>query len=280
MSYKTILLCLDNLENAERLTKAASIIARKFDAHLIGIHAMRLMDIYPEVAVHLTTAIKANFDNEQATIDKAIEKVFNNVTSKEDFVSEWRNTKAISANIAEKILEHARCSDLVILPQPNLDHNRAEQTSIQREIIEDCGRPVLVIPQNGAFENIGDNMLIGWSPTREATRAAHDAVPFAQKGTTATIFCVDNKDDDNSYFAHTAREMAVCYDRNGIKAQVKSRKKLKLAIGDEILNEAADSGADLIVNGAYGHSKIYDFIVGATTPHLMKHMTVPVLFSC
>lgn len=280
MSYKTILVCLNNLDNAKRLSTIACTVARKFDAHLIGLHTLQAMEIYPEIAAHITTDISHSFNQQQQKQADKIRDIFTKVTKPEDFVSEWRTVQALSSNAADQVIEHARCADLIVMPQPDEKHDHLDQTHIQRDVIEGCGRPVLVIPYAGNFETIGDNMLIGWSATKEATRAAHDAIPFARHGGKANIFWITRSNSKDSYLAHTSHQMATCLDRNGVKASVTHRTLTDISIGDEILNEAAESGADMIVSGAYGHSRVYDFVVGATSPHLMKHMTVPVLFSC
>lgn len=280
MAYKTILVCLTNRKNAERLTQFACGVARKFNAHLIGIHTLQALEVHSTVAVHIDAEIIKSFNEEQQKEADAIRDVFLKVTGTEDFVSEWRTTRPMSSNAADQLNQHARCSDLVIMAQPDKDLDRDDQTHIQRDVIEGSGRPVLILPSSGSFATIGENVLIGWSATKEATRAAHDAIPFVEDGGKANVFWVAKSNSKDSYLAHSGHQMATCLDRNGAEANVSHRVQVDLSIGDEILNEAADSGADLIVSGAYGHSRVYDFMIGATTPHLMKHMTVPVLFSC
>ena len=77
----------------------------------------------------------------------------------------------------------------------------------------------------------------------------------------------------------TAKELALAYDRHGIRAEVIERTDDGIAIGSVLENEAFERGADLIVTGAFGHSRVYDFVIGATTTHLLDSMTAPVLFS-
>lgn len=280
MSYTTILVCLTNLDNAARLTRTACTIARKFGAHLVGLHTLQAMDIYPGMAIDIPADITASFNQSQKEEAEKIRHAFQDETVHEEFVSEWRCFKARASNAGKSITEHARCADLIIMAQPDDEHDRIDQTNIQRQVIEESGRPVLIIPKSGSFEKIGTNMLVGWSATKEAARAVHDAIPFAQNGGSANIFWVSKSESKDSYLAHTGHEMAACLDRQGVKTNVSHRLQVDLSVGDELLNEAADTGADMIVAGAYGHSRVYDFMIGATTPHLMKHMTVPVLFSC
>jgi len=280
MSYKTVLVCLTNAENAERLTKIAANVARTFDAHLIGLHTLQALEIYPGLTVPIPAEIDERFRQEQLKEAKHIQTVFENITGPEDFVSEWRCVEARSSSAGDRLVEHARCVDLVIMSQTDHEHDRPDQTTIQREIVEKSGRPILIIPIYGTFEKIGTNILVGWSATKEATRSLHDAIPFMKKAKSTNIMWVEKDASKDSYLAHTAREIATTLDRHAVKVNVMHRAHTGLAIGDFILNEASDTGADLIVTGAYGHSRVYDFMIGATTPHLMKHMTVPVLFSC
>lgn len=280
MSYKTIMVCLTISDNADRLMKVATNVARMFDAHLIGLHTLQSISVYPGITVPIPTSVTDRFRNEQLAEAEKIKKIFLDETKPEDFVSEWRCVEARSVTAGDRIAEHARCTDLIIMAQPDKEHDRVDQGTIQRQVIETSGRPVLIIPTFGNFEKIGTNTLIGWSATKEATRSVHDAIPFMQKGKSANVFWVTRGNSIDSYEKHTAHEIATVLDRYDIKVNVSHGVNAKLAIGDIILNEASNTGADLIVTGAYGHSRVYDFMVGATTSHLMKYMTVPVLFSC
>ena len=280
MSYKTILVCLTTTTNAERLTKIAADVARKFNAHLIGLHTLQSLIVYPGIALPLSADTEATFRESQHREAEEIRKVFEQHTKSEDFVAEWRCVEARSETAADRIVEHARCADLVIMQQSDREHDRPDQVTIQRQVIEQSGRPVLVVPTYGQFDVIGENILVGWSATREATRSVHDAIPFMRQAKTVNILWVSENKSRDTYLSQTAGEMAAALDRNGVKANVSHRVSSGLPIGDEILNEATDTGADLIVSGAYGHSRVYDFVMGATTPHLLEHMTEPVLFSC
>ncbi|MDJ0612718.1 MAG: universal stress protein [Rhizobiaceae bacterium] len=280
MNYKTVLVCLTNPHNAKRMSKIGANLARKFGSHLVGLHTLQSIDVYPGITVPVSSEFEENFTKDQLDQAHQIENIFRENTDCEDFVSEWRCVEAGSVDAADRIIEHARCADLIVVPQADKQHDRPDQTTLQRDIIEAAGRPVLVIPKYGEFDKIGDNILVGWSATKEASRSVHDAIPFMQTGNKTNVFWISKLNSQETYLAHSANEIATALDRNGVKVNVIHRVNTGLPIGDEILNEAADTGADLIVSGAYGHSRIYDFMVGATTPHLMKHMTVPVLFSC
>ena len=130
-----------------------------------------------------------------------------------------------------------------------------------------------------AFDTFGNKVTIGWSATKEAARAAHDAIPFLTGGGEATLVSVSRSDRPDDTLAASSKQLAAGLDRHGIKTTYQRYPLQSISIGDILLNHASESGADMIATGGFGHSRIYDFVIGATTSHLLEHMTVPVLLS-
>ena len=279
MAYKTILVCLTNAANAERLVKAASTLARKFDAHLIGLHVQTTLRSYSAGDIDLPTTASRAYRQEQLENAKTIQSVFEQNTCAEDFVSEWRLAEAEVGELEECLVEHALCSDLVIMGQTDHDKHRSNQTRAQEAVIRRSGRPVFILPSVGRFEHFGEHVLIGWRATGEASRALHDAIPFAKDGGRATVLWVSSSRKGTDRLEGSARAIAGCLDRHGVKTTVAHWQNSDIAIGDALLNESFERGADMIVTGAFGHSKLYDFVIGATTSNLLEQMTLPVLFS-
>ncbi len=278
MTYKTILVSLTTETNAERLSRAACVLARKFDAHIIALHTNQSMHVHPGVAIHLTPEAIGMFAEAQNRQSEAIRAVFERVTGSEGIAGEWKLVDADADSAGIRHVEHARYADLVLMSQADPDHDRADQADIQREVIMGCGCPVIVLPNAGTFDRFGEKVMIGWSATREAARAVHDAIPFMQGGE-ATVMWVSHAQGDTRHLASTAEAVANSLRRHDIDAHVAHWQNSSVAIGDALLNEAYESGADMIVSGAFGHSRFYDFVIGATTSHLLEHMTLPVLFS-
>ncbi len=279
MSYKTILACLTTPAHARQLSRAACELARKFDAHLIGIHTLQAVTIYPGIAMHIPGDVFESFNTGQERQAEDVRQVFEEATRAQDFVAEWRLVRADATSAGGRLTEHARCADLVVMMQPDAESDRPDQHTIHREVIEGCGRPVLVLPSEGEFDTFGKKVVIGWSAARESARALHDAVPFMRGGGEAVVFSVAGAGREEAYLAHTANEVALTLDRQGVRAEVVSRERGTRAVGEELLQEALEVGADMIATGGYGHSRLYDFVMGAATSHLLANMTVPVLFS-
>ena len=279
MTIKTILAACTTPEAAQRILPAACGLARRFGAHLIGLHTIEALAVYPGIAMHLTGDQMSEFQKSQEIQAEKIKAIFDARTRSEDFVSEWRLVNARSMTAADRIMEHARSVDLVILSQEQPDIDRPDQRDVQERTIRDSGRPVLVIPTFGSFEEVGRSVMVGWSPTRESARAAHDAIPLMAADGQAFVLTAHHAKADNDLAQDTARELAMCYDRHGIRTTLIDATDDGLSIGDVLLNESFERGCDLIVTGAFGHSRAYDLLFGATTTHLLHHMTAPVLFS-
>lgn len=279
MSYRTITVSLKSLKNAERLTKFAAMVARKSNAHLIGVHTIGTMQFYPDTIYSTPAPLVDEFHKDQKSTSEQIKEIFERVTAAEDFVSEWREIDLMTEPAASGITADWLGSDLVIIGQSNPKTERRDQNKFVERAVRESGRPVLVVPHSGTFETVGDNILLGWSATRESARAAHDALPLIKDAKATKIFWVGKKGKKTQHIEQSASELAVALDRHGAKVSVLHVQPTGLVIGDELLNEASNSGADLIVTGGFGHSKIYDFVLGATTNHLLSCMTVPVLLA-
>lgn len=279
MSLRTILVCLTTEASAATLMPTACLLARRTGAHLIGLHTLEALVVYPGLAMHVPEPAFAGFNAAQTATAEAIEAAFRRWTESESFVAEWRCRAASSTTAATRMLESARAADLVIVAQEDPETDRMDQDDIQQRLIRQSGRPVLVVPPGYAGATLGTRVTLGWSPTREAARAAHDSVELFDETAEVRIIAVDPRHEAESPSAETAQELAATLARHGARAEVVQRLTGGDSVTDILLDEARASGADLIVSGAFGHSRIFDFVVGAATLELMRQAPVPVLFS-
>jgi nucleotide-binding universal stress UspA family protein len=278
MRPKTILVCLTTPDHAETLLKVAVPLARKHGAHLIGLHTVEALLVYPGIAMHIPETAFAAFNNSQKEEGQAIKAVFSKYTENEDFISEFRLIRAESQSAADRMVESARAADLVIMAHEDKDTDRYDQRHAQKQVIRKSGRPVIVVPLGYEGPEIGQNILLGWSDTKEAARAAHDMLGLADPGATLTVLRVSSAVKDALKDAD-AIDMTEVFARHGLKVALEYRDALGDSVAEILGAVAFEKGADLIVTGAYGHSKAYDFVLGATTNALMKDQKVPVLFS-
>ncbi len=279
MSIKTILAVLTDPTSVEQIMPLAIDLCERHGAHLIGIHAEASAINYTGVGMGFAVQEFAALREAEHRRSEEVKAAFDKATEGLSTAAEWRLAETQGAPRSERLIEHAHCVDLVIAPQALQYDGGPGSSQMQEALVRECGRPVLMVPHSGKFTSVGAHALIGLSPTRESTRAAHDAIALLAPGGKATIITAHRPKDRDDLPFENAKEMARTYNRHGIEVTVQDRADPKLAPGDVLLNESFERGCDLIVVGAYGHSRVYDMLVGATTSHLMDHMTSPVLFS-
>jgi nucleotide-binding universal stress UspA family protein len=278
MAPKTILVCLTTPDHTETLMKVAVPLARKHGAHLIGLHTVEALVVYPGIAMHIPDTAFASFNESQKEEAAAIKAVFEKHTAPEDFVREFRLVRAEAQSASERMIESARAADLVIMAHEDKNSDRYDQRHAQTQVIRESGRPVIVVPLEYDGPEIGANILLGWSDTREAARAAHDMLGLADEGAALAVLRV-GKTPQDAFKDSDAIDMTELFARHGLKTTLEHRDPMGDSIAEVLENVAFEKGADLIVTGAFGHSRAYDFVLGATTYALLREQKLPVLFS-
>jgi len=179
----------------------------------------------------------------------------------------------------ELVVHHSLHCDLIVVSQANQD--------LASELIVGSGHPVLIVPAAGKFPSAGNTVLIAWAGTREAARATHDALPLILQGAKVKLYHINPQHPGDGPATKVASYLA----RHGINAEADhthsripaSETALfgarPLKVGDLLLSAAADMGADMLVMGAYSHSRTCEMLTGGVTNSVLQHMTIPVLMS-
>jgi nucleotide-binding universal stress UspA family protein len=188
-------------------------------------------------------------------------------------------TRTISASIsgaADQIGRIGRRFDLVIVGQPERQKSLPDEV-VDEGVLFESGRPVIFVPyiQKGGMKL--DRIMVCWDGSRAAARAVADAMPFLKKAKQVEVVIVADKPGkkDEIPGADLGQHLA----RHGLKVDVKRITSPEIDVPSTILSYAADSSADMIVMGGYGHSRLREFILGGATRGLLEAMTVPVLMS-
>ncbi len=263
MTYSTLMVHLELGRSNAALLQAALDFARRFDSEVIGIAACQPMQAY--YAEGYSGEIVAQ---EQKEIDeeiKAAEAEFRAALSSRIEHIGWRCTSAYGL-VTEFLAHEARAADLMLTGVPRgdaFDSSRAVNTG---DLVLRVGRPVLIVPL-AARELRLDQVLVGWKDTRESRRAIADALPLLKQAACVTLGTIAQEDDLALARARLA-DVAHWLARHGVTAeQVASP-----ATGDDadaLWTLAQDIGADLTVAGAYGHSRLREWILGGVTKNLL-----------
>lgn len=170
----------------------------------------------------------------------------------------------------------ARGFDLSVVAQPEDDDETALDLIAESALFE-SGRPVLVVPyiQKAPLEL--DRVLVCWDGSANAARAVNDALPFIALSKSVDVVTVSSAREASK----TVPEADILHhlSRYGAKAESRSLPAADLTVADAVLSYAADSGANFIVMGGYGHSRMREFILGGMTRDVLASMTVPILMS-
>jgi nucleotide-binding universal stress UspA family protein len=277
MSYKTILVHLNDKRRAEALLEPAIYLANQYNSHLIGMHVYASLPA-PPIAIPYASRMLGGVVAADRKETEEIEAIFSRMTANHPFGAEWRARKVPHVDLAGIVLDHGRAADLIIAGQTDPDWDLSPLMDFPERLALEGGRPVLVIPYVGRYVEVGNNVAIAWKDVREAARATFDALPILTRAKSVQILNIKHRGEESA--ALTADSLiAAALARHGIKPTLRTSVADDISVGNEILSRLADQGADLLVMGAYGHSRMREMVFGGATRHIARHMTVPTLFS-
>ena len=280
MALKDMLVHLDaSAESAARLELAAALAARH-GAHLVGLHASEARmpaGLTADAGGAALGLVMARLREEDAAEAAAARAGFEDRIRRDGLSGEWR---VVRGRAVENLAMQARHADLTILgqPRPGREGARFAEDLLEGALFA-SGRPVLMVPYAGHFGAVGARVLIGWNATREAARAVADAMPFLTTAAEVVVLAINPSPGLEGHGEQPAADMAQHLARHGVKATAQQVLAHDVPEADVLLNCAADLGADLIVMGAYGHSRLRQMVFGGVTRGILARMTVPVLLS-
>lgn len=281
MSYKTILVHVDESRHAAVRIKIAADFAMAEHAHLVGA-AMTGISRY----LYSTNAmgeldvsganISANLDFLRERASAALVE-FETIVKGMDLAS--HEQRIVDDEAGGGISLQARYCDLVVLGQT--DPEEASPT-IMRDfpeyVVMHCGRPALIVPYAGLFSSVGKRVLIAWDGSMAATRAITQAIPILRRAQIVQVVVFNASKQIDTHGEEPGADIALYLARHGIKVEVLNQ-LTQLDVGNALLSRAMDFTSDLIVMGAYVHSRFREILLGGVTRTVLESMTVPVLMA-
>ena len=277
MTYRTILVHLNDKRRVEAILEPAIRLAAQSNAHLIGLHVYAAVPASP-VAVPYSAKVLGAIAGAERRETEEIAAAFSRMTAKKPFVAEWRAVKVPHVDLASVVMDHGRAADLIVAGQTDPDWDLSPLMDFPEQLALESGRPTLVVPYVGRYADMGRNVVVAWKPGRESARAVFDALPILAAAEKVYILEIKQRGEEETGLAPDTT-IAATLARHGIKPSVRTSLAADISVGDEILSRLADLGADLLVMGAYGHSRMREMVFGGATRHIARHMTVPTLFS-
>ena len=251
-------------------------VAEAFQAHVLGI-AFAYDPVIPgSVAGGIPPQfIESQRAESEKSVQSAIER-FEQAAKRSGISYETRAVNASVAGAAERLGRIARRFDLVVAGQPDRDKSGPIEV-VDEGVLFDSGRPVIFVPyiQKAGLEL--NRVMVCWDGSRAATRAIADSLPFLQKAKKVEVIIVATKAGRTDELPGV--DLGQHLARHGLEIDIKRITSPDTDVPSTILSHAADSSADMIVMGGYGHSRLREFILGGATRGILESMTVPVLMS-
>lgn len=276
-AFKDLLVILDTSRSCEVRLEVATALASRFGAHLTGLYTSPPPQVPAMIESQLTPEL---VEAQMRTLNEATDRVqalFQRRGEGSGFTTEWRVREGEAGEVATL---HARYADVTIVGQEDPESDGlGSAADIPERVVMGAGRPVLVVPYAGAFKTVGQRVLVAWNASREATRAVNDALPLLEGASKVTVLAMNPRGGLHGHGDVPGADLALHLARHGVRAEASSLKSGDVDVGAMLLSQAADLGADLIVMGAYGHSRLREVVLGGATREIFRSMTVPVLMS-
>jgi nucleotide-binding universal stress UspA family protein len=276
MTVNTVLVHVEPGSVSESRLKYAISLAKTFGARLTGLtvtlppteisFAMmgdaQLFAAAVEAAEESASIAKIQFD--RLTVDCGLPAI-------------WRDG---NGNPEDVIAAEAGCADIVVLGRPDRhDLDGSFYTLSPANVLMACGRPILIVPAQSPETFQAKRIVLAWKNTPEAARAAHDALPFLVRAEEVMLTEIIEPANRSDRYTISIEDMAGHLRAHGVNIMIHKIRGDGADVGALLVRAGAEGKADLIVAGAYGHSRLREWMLGGVTMSLLNTATGPCLFS-
>ncbi|OAN92887.1 hypothetical protein A8B84_17435 [Marinobacter sp. EhC06] len=278
MLPKDIVVFLEEARPYDRRLAIAADIAACWNACLIAVFVATPLRAMPHAYAVAGPAMRTLLDQHRVRVRDAETQVrdrFEAMVRARGISAEWRLSES---ELAEELMLHARYAGLALVPPFESSPEPSMTVRMAEHVIFGSGRPTILIPDEWAAGRIGRRVVVGWNASREATRAVGDALPFLAQAEAVKVVCVCDEPDGElecreDFGADLCRHLA----RYGVQVTLEQVDGGK--VGPVLLEQARAFNADMLVIGAYGHTRLTRLVLGSATRTVLCQASIPVLVS-
>ncbi|MDJ0949010.1 MAG: universal stress protein [Alphaproteobacteria bacterium] len=291
MPFKDILVHVPDPEFQTASLDVACSLAAAHEAHLVGVYVAPPMTVPGYVAPEAGSVAYQLHETWSTESREKAEASFRDAADRAGIAAEWRGE---DGHAGDAISLQARYADVAVVGQ--IDPDKAYPPGfgdLPEHVVLHAGRPTLVVPYAGSFERVGEKVVIAWDGSRESTRAIHDALPLLVGAKQTVVMAINPPKGPDGLGDLPGVAIAHELARHGVQVEVDEEYsgdvrvsagvyndvREDLRVGDILLARLSDLGADLLVMGGYGNSRLREFVLGGVTRQVFREMTVPVLIS-
>lgn len=283
MGIKDLLVHIDNTLACEFRVALAVEVARRFGADLTGLYVKPS----PIPAGYLGSDIgifvdDGAFDTNNVQIQRRIEAAatsaetaFRRILHQQRIEGDW---KVATGSMAQEVSQWAQHMDLAVIGRSDPGAVGTDISAVG-EILLAIGRPTIILPHSYVGRQFGEHILVAWQPQREAVRAVNDSLAFLRSAKSVTVVAVESHSNQHEAISLSLEALERHLMRHGVTARMRSIPAGSKSIGECILEQVQSSGVDLIISGAYGHSRLREVIFGGVTRSLLDGSDIPLLMS-
>ncbi len=277
LSPRDIVVFVEEEEGRMGRLSFAAALAAAWDAHLIATFVANRIDLNPCNGFAHGSGLTSMLRRHHAAVRDAADRtreVFEDLARRHSISSEWRLSDGESE---EALMLHARHASLAIVGPPDRPAKSMRTLSLSEDVIFASGRPTLLLPTDWPSDRIGRRIVVGWNGSREATTAIASAMPFLVGADGVHLVVVPEAGARGLLGADPGADIARHLARHGVPVVLEQRDGRDA--GRVLLDRARDLDADMLVMGAYGRSKISEFVFGGATRAVLAGAEFPILLS-
>lgn len=281
MAFKDLLVHIDATPACDHRIAAALALARRQNASVTGVALALESTISSYIGIDFPAALSRA---QQEIVRNAADTAIAGFRQAAEEAGVKCRTELIASGASKapaQLSFYARHADITFMGQPRPDDpGAAFQESLLDGVLFASGRPVYIVPYIGRFATDVRKAVVAWDGGRKAVRAVNDAIPLLEgRGGEVVILVINSEQRKGAHGEHPGEDIAAHLQRHGLATRVERQTITQVTIDAAIQNFLADAGADLLIMGAYGHSRLREKAFGGVTNGILHHMTTPVLMS-
>jgi nucleotide-binding universal stress UspA family protein len=276
MTYRAILVHVP-LGNAEMQIELAASLAKESGAHLTGICSLvevaLLKDAMRNPFLRLDPARVEELVKGQYDRAGEAKKRFDAIATRAGVAHSWTTGEGDAADL---IIHACRLQDLAVVEQCGDPSDLLWGPAVQLAL---SGHPALIVPRAWQTPQFGRRALVAWNGSAQSAAAVRKALPLLRRAERVTVLLGHSRASFPAAMRPPELDIVAYLKHEGVSAAAENLAVSDADAGAAILKSAADSGADLIVMGAFGRSRFREWVLGGATRHVLQHMTVPVFMA-
>lgn len=278
MTYNSLFSVITDENLAEGVLNHAMEMAKAHDAHLdvlcLGVDRSQAGYYYAGASAVVLQETITRAHEESEAIEKRVTKMLDGSGLR------WASETGVAqlADLGRHVASRARFSDLVVLAQPYGEGHGAELEPVTESALFEAHTPALIVPDNPKPAPAPQRIMIGWNESPEALIAVRAALPMLIQADVAHVVVIDppthgpNRSDPGGMLSQYLA-------RHDVKVEIDVLSKTLPRVSDVMMRHAADMDADMVVMGAYGHSRFREAVFGGATRYMLEQAKLPVFMA-